>query len=186
MLIAARSSLDVAIWFNDRALGDGEYLQPQKLHRLLYLAQAYYTVAYPTQKLMPAVFIIEELGPTEPTVFHALAFGFPPTLEKNPIPQKARDFLDSIWRKFGASKAEQLSKAILAHGPVVDALSKGLGNEISFDAMTKFYGKATETRKDVPSLDKVLRPKVMRSATGKPVNVSLWRPKSLADKGGEG
>lgn len=182
MLIAARSCLDVAIWFNDRALGDGEYLQPQKLHRLMYLAQAYYTVAYPTHKLMPAVFVIEELGPTEPTVFHALAFGFPPTLEKNLIPQKARDFLDSIWRKFGASKAEQLSKTILTHGPVAEALAKGVGNEIPFEAMLKFYGKAAETRSDVPPLEKVLRPKVLRSASGKPVSVSLWKPKTLPGK----
>ena len=110
MKIVVRSALDVALWFNDRAFGDGEYLQPQKLHRLMYLAQAYYTVAYPKHKLMPASFVTDEFGPTEPTVFHALAYGFPPNLEAHSIPKTAAEFLESIWRRFGASKAEHLNQ----------------------------------------------------------------------------
>ena len=32
------STFDVVFWFMDRALNDKEYLQPGKMHRLLYLA----------------------------------------------------------------------------------------------------------------------------------------------------
>ena len=54
------SAFDVAFWFADMALHDNEYMQPQKLQRLLFIAQGYYTVAFAGRKLMPAVFV----GPT--------------------------------------------------------------------------------------------------------------------------
>ena len=51
---AVDSTLDVVFWFIDRGMADREYLQPQKLHRLLYLAQAYFAIANYGRKLMPA------------------------------------------------------------------------------------------------------------------------------------
>ena len=45
----------VAFWFENIALKDDEYLQPQKMHRLLFISQAYYAVINNGQKLMPAV-----------------------------------------------------------------------------------------------------------------------------------
>ena len=39
---AVFSTFDVAFWFADTALNNNEYLQPQKLHRLLFLSQAYF------------------------------------------------------------------------------------------------------------------------------------------------
>ena len=56
---AVSSTFDVVVWFTDRALNDGEYLQPTKLHRLMYLAQGYFAVAYRGEKLMPATFVVD-------------------------------------------------------------------------------------------------------------------------------
>lgn len=39
------SGVEIALWFSDQALHRNEYLQPQKLHKLLFLAQAYFAVA---------------------------------------------------------------------------------------------------------------------------------------------
>ena len=179
MKVVVRSSLDVALWFNDKAFGDGEYLQPQKLHRLMYLAYAYFAIAYPKQKLMPAVFTTDELGPVEPTVYHALAYGVPNNLEYRNVPQVAADFLDSIWRRFGMSKAEQITKKVAEHPPVADAMAKGLGNEITYDAIVKFYGSELAAQRGVPGVDKVMKPRVLKSSSGRAVTVNAWKPKPV-------
>ena len=179
MPFAVTSCLDVAFWFTDRALNDREYLQPQKLHRLMYLAQAYFSVAYPGRKLMPAVFVTDEMGPVEPTVFHALAYGRPHMVESHPIPEQVAHFLDSIWRRFGASTADQLTQRVNQHTPVAEAMGKGAGEEIAFEAMVTFYASEAATRRSgALPVDKVLRPRVMRSQDGKPVSVTAWRPKA--------
>ena len=71
------NAFDIAFWFADTALNENEYLQPQKLQRLLFIAQAYYTVAFNGRKLMPAVFIAEEMGPIEPQHLYSV-FKRPP------------------------------------------------------------------------------------------------------------
>ena len=38
----AESVFDVAEWFLDAALNDGEYLQPMKMQYLMFLSQGYY------------------------------------------------------------------------------------------------------------------------------------------------
>lgn len=179
MPFAVKSTLDVVFWFSDRSLDDKEYLQPQKLHRLLYLAQAYFSVAYPGRKLMPAVFVTDEFGPVEPTIFHAFAYGRPHMIEPNRIPDTVDHFLDSIWRRFGASTAEQLTQRVLQHGPVAAAMAKGRGEEIPFEAMLAYYSNEAAARKGgAPSVDQVLRPRVMRAQNGRPVNVTTWKPKT--------
>jgi uncharacterized phage-associated protein len=182
MLFAAKSCLDVAIWFNDRALNDGEYLQPQKLHRLMFLAQSYYTVAYPGRKLMPGTFVTDNFGPVEPTVFHAFAFGRSPHLEANPIPDQATHFLDSIWRRFGQYSADQLNKRLADHPAVADAMNKGGNHEIAFADMIKHYQGEAAAKSGVPAAEQVVRPRVMRSQSGKPVAVKGWTPKALVKK----
>ncbi len=182
MPFAVKSSLDVVLWFNDQALNDNEYLQPQKLHRLLYLAQAYFSVAYPGRKLMPAVFVVDEFGPVEPTVFHLFAYGRPHMVEPNRIPEQVDHFLDSIWRRFGASSADQLTQRVAAHVPVAEAMAKGSGEEIPLEAMIKFYASEAAARKGAPPVDQVLRPRVLRSQGGKPVSVTTWKPKALPGK----
>ncbi len=74
---AVDSCFDIAFWLFDRALEEGEYLQPQKLHRLMYLTQAYFASARHGAKPMPAVFVIGSDGPFEPNMYRAMERGRP-------------------------------------------------------------------------------------------------------------
>ncbi|CAA7618154.1 type II toxin-antitoxin system antitoxin SocA domain-containing protein [Magnetospirillum sp. UT-4] len=179
MAFAVKSCLDVVIWLTDRALNDREYLQPQKLHRLLFLAQAYYSVAYPGRKLMPATFVVDALGPVEPTVFHAFAYGRPPMLEGNTLNDQVVAFLDGIWRRFGNFSADSLTRKLAEHPAVAAAMAKGPNEEIPLDAMIKFYAGEAAARHGMPNAADVARPRVMRSQTGRPVAVKAWAPKAL-------
>jgi len=176
MSFAVYSAVDVALWFMDRALDDNEYLQPQKLHRLLYLAQAYYGVAYHSRPLMPAIFIAEELGPVEPNLFR-LFEQMRPSLERRRIPDSTAHFLDSIWRRFGQHSADHLSKVITGHPPYKEARLRGKLSEIPFEATVAFYADPRgASRAETPAVEDVLRPRVLRSQTGKPVSVKAWLP----------
>ncbi|MGE3332745.1 MAG: Panacea domain-containing protein [Rhodospirillaceae bacterium] len=181
---AVDSSFEVAFWFLDRAIEDGEYLQPQKLQRLMYLAQAYFGVLQNGAKLMPATFVARDEGPIEPTIFKALARGRPP-IDVKPIDEVPRHVLDSVWRQFGAHSIDYLDKLIRRHPPFADALAAGSGSEILLEAMIEFYGSQGTSRRpsaaaqDAPSASKVLRPKVMRNHSGKPVSTTRWMPKRV-------
>ncbi len=178
---AVESSFDVAFWFIDRALDDNEYLQPQKLHRLMFLSQAYFAVAYHGRMLMPAVFVAGDLGPIEPNVFRACALQRP-AIEPSPLPDMVAQFLDGVWRRFGSHSTESLSRQINAHAPYRDALNKGPRSEITLKAMVDFYGRKASaapeaaTAVGAPPVTQVLRPRVMRSQDGKPVSVRKWMP----------
>ncbi|MQX35964.1 Panacea domain-containing protein [Roseospira navarrensis] len=182
------SAFDVAFWMLDRALDDNEYLNPRKLHRLLYLAQAYFAVANAGHKLMPATFVADPDGPVEPTLFRAFAYSRP-RVDLQTIPERGTQLLDSIWRRFGAHSTDHLTKALKRHPPYADAFAEGPRAEIELDAMVAFYGRkqtATQgigalTDSGAPHIEQVLRPRVMRSQSGKPVNVHQWRPRSLKE-----
>lgn len=182
---AAQSSFDVAFWFMERAAMDAQHLQPQKLHRLMYLAQAYFAVAYNGRLLMPAIFVATELGPIEPNVFRACAIN-PPAIEPMPMTEAVTHFLDSIWRKFGPHSADYLNKQVMTHAPFADALAKGQRTIISLRAMMDFYGKKPNgtgpgEAEPVTPITQVLRPQVMRSQNG-PVSVHKWMPTAKPKK----
>ncbi|CCG41028.1 Panacea domain-containing protein [Magnetospirillum molischianum] len=182
MTIAVKSCLDVVFRLSDMALNDREYIQPQKLHRLLYLAQAYYGVAYDGRKLMPATFVTDSFGPIEPTVFHLFAYGRPHMIEPYPLSDQVKHFLDSIWRRFGVLSADKLTAKVAEHPPVAMAMAKGLNVEITFAEMMTFYTAEAAARKAgsrIDPLEQVVRPRVMRSQSGKPVSVVSWKPKTV-------
>jgi uncharacterized phage-associated protein len=167
-------------------LSDGEYLQPQKLQRLMYLAQAYYGVVQNGAKLMPGTFIAAADGPLEPTVHRAFARGRP-LLDLTPVEEAAVHVLDSVWRQFGAQTAERLTDLVKRHPPYAEAFAAAASAEISLEAMIAFYGErspskaraASDAPSDAPSAKKVMRPKVLRNASGKPVSVKGWTPKRV-------
>ncbi len=188
------STFDVANWFLDNALNEGEYLQPGKMHRLMFLAQAYYAVANNGQLLMPAVFVAEDQGPVEPNVYRAFE-NERPWISMVKMPEKATHFLDSIWRRFGQHSAGHLTNVIRKHPPYADAYKDEPRCVITLDSMVAFYGsirpekapggaedKDGAARKaarvlDAAPVESVVRPRVMRSHTGRPVNVMPWMPK---------
>ncbi|MBB4287396.1 Panacea domain-containing protein [Roseospira goensis] len=183
------SAFDAAFWLLDRALDDNEYLNPRKLHRLLYLAQAYFAVANAGHWLMPATFVADPDGPLEPTLFRAFAYSRP-RVDVQPIPEAGRTLLDSVWRRFGAHSTDHLTKALKRHPPYADARAAGPRAIILVEAMVAFYGRAPRPREGIgaltdsgaPHIEQVLRPRVMRSQSGKPVNVHQWRPRPVKDR----
>jgi uncharacterized phage-associated protein len=188
---AVASSFEVAFWFLDRAVSDGEYLQPQKLQRLMFLAQAYFGVLQGGAKLMPATFVATEDGPVEPTIFKAFTRGRP-AVDLSPVDEVPRHILDSVWRQFGAHSADHLAKLVKRHPPYMDALAAGVGAEITFESMVAFYsidglsrrkgtgaGPGAVTTSGAPAPEKVLRPKVLRNHSGKPVSATRWMPKRV-------
>lgn len=174
------NAFDVAFWFADTALNENEYLQPQKLQRLMFIAQAYYTVAYNGRKLMPAVFIADEMGPVEPNIYIAFSKGRPEVDAQLFLPHDVEAFLDGIWRRFGHHSTERLNKMTRETTAYKQALKRGNRAEISLDAMRLSFARAEKT----PGVAQVIKPKVLRTQSGKPVTVKAWVPgaKSVAKK----
>ncbi len=172
MPAAVDSAFDVAFWFADTALNHNEYLQPQKLHRLMFLAQAYYAVLNKGKKLMPAVFVASDMGPVEPNLYAAFSKGRPDIDINLFMPEDVEEFLDIVWRRFGHYSADRLSRMTKATPAYKNAAKRGKRAEIPLKEMVRAFGKAEET----PAASQVFRPKVMRSHTGKPVTVKAWVP----------
>lgn len=176
---ACDSVFDVAIWMIDRAFEDGEYLQPQKMQRLLYLSQAYYGALSRGKKLIPCIFVATALGPVEPTSWRIFENGRPHILPHS-LPEEVKHFLDSIWRRFGSHSTDYLGKMLIKHLPFQEAITAGKRSEICFESMCTYYGHPLNKKDSsgaAPSLESIMRPKVMRSHKGHAVNVTSWVPK---------
>lgn len=176
---------DALFWYMDRAINDNEYLQPQKLHRILYLSQAYYAVIN-RRMLLPAVFIAHELGPLEPNVLRIFSSSERPYIEHFMLPEKVEHFLDSVWRRFGHHSADYLTRLLKSHQPYAEAFAKEPRSEISLVAMVRFYGRQrtdSEARGEgAPDPSQVLKPRMLRTQTGKAVAVKAWSPGKLKSR----
>ena len=175
MPAAVDSAFELAFWFCDRALNDSEYLQPVKMHYLMYLSQAYYATAYNGKKLVPAVFVAEDFGPIEPSVFRAWSQGRPKFEGKNIISDEAAAFADSVWRRFGHHSAEHLAKLCRKSPAYLAALKRGKRAEISLKEMIVSFAKAQNS----PAVDQIVKPKIMRSHKGRAVEVKSWTPPNV-------
>ena len=166
------SAFDVALWFCDTALEHNEYLQPQKLQRLLFLSQAYFSLIYTSGKLMPAHFVADEMGPIEPNIFKSFTKGRPAVEGELFMPTEVADFLVNIWRRFGHHSVEHLTRLVKKSPAYTNAFKKGARAEITLTAIRLAFARAEET----PELQQVVRPKIMRSQHGRPVAVTNWVP----------
>lgn len=167
-----KSAFDVAFWFADMALAENEYLQPQKLQRLLFLSQAYYTVAYKGRKLMPAVFVADELGPIEPNIYLAFSKGRPDVDVEIFLPYEVETFLSGIWRRFGHHSVERLNSMTNGTLAYKQARKRGDRAEIPLDTMQISFTRA----ESAPRVEQVVKPKIMRTQSGRPVVVKAWKP----------
>ncbi len=167
MIPAVRSTIDVILWLTITAAEQGINLQPLKLHRLLYLAQAHYAAKNAGQKLMPATFLATKYGPLEPTMYHLLEAGPPPVTGRRPKPE-IEDFLEVVLRKYGHHSAEFLEREIRKDG-VFDVVFDNYPNgEIPVSMLAKAYASPNVRRVEVPKV----------STTGK--KVSAWKPRQVA------
>jgi uncharacterized phage-associated protein len=148
---AVRSTLDVALWLRGRATSAGSRLSTQKLHRLLYLAQAEYGALNHGRKLMPATFVATEHGPVEPTVFHAFENGAPDLRVRVPA-ANAEGFLMNLWQQFGEHEAAELLSVIRSDGVFSATLeAEGRNAEISLEAMVNAYARRALGARAVPA-----------------------------------
>ena len=169
---AVETAFDVAFWFCDTALNQNEYLQPQKMQRLLYLAFAYFGVISGGRKLMPSVFIAAESGPVEPNIYRAFANGRP-NMEANIfLDEDVEYLLESVWRRFGHHSPERLAKLTKENPAYLQAFNRGEGTEIALSAMILSFS----TDREAPDASQIAKPKVMVSQTGRPVTVQSWMP----------
>jgi uncharacterized phage-associated protein len=166
------SGVEIALWFSDQALHRNEYVQPQKLHKLLFLAQAYFAVAYGGRKLMPCCFVAEELGPIEPTIYKVFARGRPDVEPDIFLTEAAQEFLSSLWRRFGHFAPVRLARLTNECDAYRQALARGRRAEISHEAMRLSFIQSDAG----PDVSQIVRPKVLRTATGRPVTVQRWSP----------
>lgn len=166
------TAFDVAFWFCDQALNSNEYLQPQKLHRLMFLAQAYYVVAFEGRKLMPAVFVADEMGPLEPNVYRAFSRGRPDTDADLFIPGDIENFLHGIWGRFGHWPVERLTHLTKESDAYKQSFKRGNRAEIPLDTMRLSFTRADKA----PAAAQVVNPKVMVTQEGRPVKVKSWVP----------
>ena len=132
------STFDVALWFQDRTRREDTYLQAQKLQRLLYLAQGYYSAMNYGRKLMPAVFVAQEMGPIEPNIFRVFEAGRP-SMEVTAPPPVVENFLELMWRRFSHHSTEYLTTVIKSHDVYVSAFERGAGEEIEFEAIIEYF-----------------------------------------------
>lgn len=173
MPFAVNSTFDVAFWFSDQALNENEYLQPQKLHRLLYLAQAHFAVAFEGRKMMPAIFVADELGPIEPTIYQAFTRGRPDVEVELFLPTDVEMFLSSIWRRYGHLDTNRLNKLTCDNNAFSIALRKGKRVEITLEAMiSAFKANPNSGNPTGGSIGE----KVMVTQDGSPVTVKAWVP----------
>ncbi len=165
------NAFDVAFWFADTALNENEYLQPQKLQRLLFLAQSYYSIIHKGRRLMPAVFVADDVGPMEPNVYMAFSRGRPDIDAEIFLPFEVEEFLSGVWRRFGHMPIERLD-AITKDTPAYKNAIKGIAcrdfsKEMSFSFLEN---------RDAPAPTQVAKKKILRTQTGRPVQVKTWVP----------
>lgn len=148
----ATSALDVALWFFDQGRRDDQHLPAQKLQRLLWIAQALYAAENHGRMLMPAVFVAEETGPTEPTVFHAFEDSRPPIMQRRLRPE-VENFLHRVWRKYGHHSPDYLNR-MMSHNEVYRrAYRKEPGTVIPFEVIAKHFTQKPDQRLQVKTAD---------------------------------
>jgi uncharacterized phage-associated protein len=167
---AARTTFDVAVWLLDRARADDIHLPLQKLHRLLFIAQAAYAgrAEETGGLLMPAVFVADALGPIEPNLERLMVDGRPEELPAETLSRGAADFLEDVWRRFAHMPAERLNGLVAKNAAYAAALAAGRGAVIAQSLLAGSFAPAPA--KIAPDV------RMLRSQNGAPVAVRAWRP----------
>jgi uncharacterized phage-associated protein len=167
MIPASATSLDVAVWFLDRARTEDTYIPPRKLQCLLFLAQAHFAARFGGRPLIPSFFIVDEGGPMDPNLYRILENGRP-DFTQTPLPEEVQTFLGAIWRRYRDADALRLDQIIARQGANEEAVTRRNRSEITIEAMRRMFGRDGTSRNDGP--------KVARTYYGREVTVTRWTP----------
>ena len=171
------NAFDVAFRFADTALNENEYLQQQKLQRLLYIAQGYYAIVHKGRKLMPAVFVADAAGPIEPNIFMAFSRGRPDIEAELFLPHEVEEFLSQLWRRFGHMPIDRLNAITKETSAYKNALERGPRAEIPLREISRSFIESREG----PAATQVSKQKVYRTQDGRPVQVKAWLPTAVSN-----
>lgn len=155
MIPAARSPIDIAFWFLERAGQEGASVTLKRLLSLMYLAQGEF-FGKTGNKLMPACFVAMREGPVEPTTRLVLESGL-----QNPwapeLSGQALAFLADFWLRLGALPQPALDRLIGADGAWTETLGLGEGSEIVDDVLRQAYIRQEQRRRG-PSMPSAPQP----------------------------
>ena len=175
------SVFDAAEWFLDKALNDGEYLQPMKMQYLMFLSQGYYAALTQGKRFIPSIFLATEYGPIEPNSYR-LYGSERPVLSARKINKVTSSFLQTIWARFGAYSPNYIYNMLSSHTPYVEAFSEGNETEINLTSMADFYANCAKKDERLRNAE-FGTTKILRTQTGKAVAVKKWMPqKKTTDK----
>ena len=175
-LSAISSSLDAANWFFRRADKDDSYLENDKLHQLLFLAQVHFALSNNMEYLIPALFICDERGFTEPNLAKILNYGMP-LMEAPAFAEKINSFLELIWKKYSSMSNRELSEFIKSSDAYIDNYQTGKKNIVALESMAQNFKSSLNPRSFSKAGTSNSR-KILISQNG-PVMVSAWQPRKL-------
>lgn len=178
---ATSSSFDVAYWFFQRAEKENIYLENEKLHNLLFLAQSRYAQLHAQELLMPCVFLCDEHGFFEPTLKRIFTQGHPyvpPVI----LERRISSFLEQIWLEYSHLSTAQF-RQLITNIPVYNECYRSGSPVMQFsnspvDKSTS-YGKMYDSLLQEP-----FKKKFLVSQNG-PVWVSQWKPKKVNPNNGK-
>lgn len=180
---ATESALDIAYWFFGQAESDGFYLEDEKLHHLLFLAQMHYAVAYNMELLMPSMFVCDASGFKEPTLNTIFSQGRPFMPLKKPAP-KVEAFLKEIWQKYSRMPLREITALIKNNPAYAECFVKGAKNIVQLNSVVeKFISNSNIVKNNNAYSDN--KRKILLSQNG-PVLVSKWQPRKVAESNSKG
>ena len=166
------SAFEIAVFFIEKASLENEYIQPQKLHGLLFLSQAYFSVGFQGRKLMPAVFVADERGPIEPNLYLALSSVCPNIDLNSTLPDDVIKFLNEIWRRFGQMETERVIRKSKENSAYTTAVQRGRRSEILFSEIRTAFTNSQNIAKSMTP-EPV---KAYQSQSGRTVSIKKWTP----------
>ncbi|HTI85412.1 MAG TPA: hypothetical protein VL966_02300 [Alphaproteobacteria bacterium] len=153
-------SLDVALWFLDKARAADSHLPAQKIQNLLYLACAEYERAHDGRPLMPAAFVANDIAVVEPNVYRLFEEGRP-SARTEPVSPAVELHLNAIWERFGHVPVQHLNSVV----------RRFMAGDIEPAATPAAPAKAASRAPEVAA-----KPQALKTQHGRQVTVSAWRP----------
>ena len=178
-LPAISSSLEAANWFFRRADKDDCYLENDKLHQVLFLAQVHFALNNNMEYLIPSLFICDERGFSEPTLAKILSYGLP-LMAPPSFSEKINSFLELIWKKYSSMNTAELSEFIKNSDSYIDNYQTGKKNIVALEEMAQNFKSSLNPRSFSKAGTSKGR-KILISQNG-PVMVSAWQPRKLGPK----
>jgi len=181
---AVPSAADVAAWFQKHAEKNGWLLETEKLQHLLFLSQMHFSLLNNGAVLMPAAFICDKNGFSEPNLARCAGCSASLTPE---IDGSTQNFLEIIWKKYSPMSIRSLSNLIKNSPAYSSNYQPGETNLIDQHQTALLFksglGKQTQAAdpKKTASIGHKSAPhKILISQNG-PVVVSQWQPRKLSN-----